>query len=408
MNRKLLKLSIIAVCLYLVSTGIAYGAFSLFAPAGTKQVPDITSQTPEKPQARFTVDPSIPRTEPCPINGMMYTEQERVGWEKRRPLAVMIENSVDARPQSGLSRADVVYEAIAEGGITRFMGIFYCGVSAYSLSLAPVRSARIYYLPWVLEYDALYNHVGGAGNCDDPTVDERAKALCRIDQWKIKDMDQFGLPFKLALPDGNKVSVCYRNERRLDRDVAPEHTMVCETEGLYKFAELKLGITNEDEDGVSWEKSFKSWKFVEETDPTAPEGATQTITYSASDSRVEQYGVKWDFNAEKNSYDRFTGGQPHTDLETEEQISPKTVIIQFAKFQTLPNPAEVNHGHSYYENIGSGEALIFSEGKVTKGKWSKKDRSARTIFTDDKGKEWVFNRGQIWIDMLPTGTTVTY
>jgi hypothetical protein len=91
------------------------------------------------------------------------------------------------------------------------MGIFYCGAAAENLILAPVRSARIYYLPWVLEYDALYNHVGGAGNCDDPTVDERAKALCRIEQWKIKDMDQFGLPYKQQADDGSKYSVCCKS-----------------------------------------------------------------------------------------------------------------------------------------------------------------------------------------------------
>lgn len=408
MNSQLLKLGLIGVSLYLVSTGLSYGAFAAFAPSAPKQIPNNTNQVPEKPQARFTLDPSIPRTEPCPINGMMYTKQEQEGWAKRRPLAVMIENSVDARPQSGLSRADVVYEAIAEGGITRFMGVFYCGISAYSMSLAPIRSARMYYLPWVLEYDALYNHVGGAGNCDDPTVDDRAKALCRIDQWNIKDMDQFGLPFKLALPDGKKISVCYRNENRLGREVAPEHTMVCETEGLYQFAEQKLGLTNVDAKKVSWDKNFKSWKFTEESAVANTQGKSQTITYAASESRAEQYGVKWVFNAEKNSYDRFTGGESHTDLETEEQLSPKTVIIQFAKFQTLPNPAEVNHGHSYYENMGTGDALIFQDGAVVKGKWTKKDRSARTVFTDEKGKEWIFNRGQIWIDMLPTGTTVTY
>ena len=98
----------------------------------------------------------------------------------------MIENHAEARPQSGLSYADVVYEAVAEGGITRFMGVFYCGIAVRNVNLAPVRSARTYFLPWVLEYDALYNHVGGAGLCNDDTVDDRAKALCQIDQYKIK------------------------------------------------------------------------------------------------------------------------------------------------------------------------------------------------------------------------------
>lgn len=398
MNSQLLKLGLVGVSLYLISTGLSYAAFTTLAPSTTKNLPNISAPTPATPQARFTLDPSIPRTEPCPLNGMMYTVQEREVWEKRRPLAVMIENHEEARPQSGLSRADVVYEAIAEGGITRFMGMFYCGASASSLSLSPVRSARIYYLPWVLEYDALYNHVGGAGQCDDPSVDDRAKALCRIGQWKVKDMDQFGIPFP----------TCYRNYDRLGRTVATEHTMVCVTDKLYTLAE-KRGWTNVDDKGVSWDKNFKQWKFKDQAAEADRQGKTQSISYSASDSKADQYGVKWEYSPTTNSYNRFTGGQRHTDLETEEQLSPKVVVLQFAKFMTLPNPVpETLHFHSYYENIGVGEALIFQDGVVTKGRWSKKDRAARTTFTDDKGKEVSFNRGQVWIDMLPTGTTVTY
>ena len=142
----------------------------------------MTNSSGSNNQAHFIIDPSVPRTEVCPLNGLMYTKQEKDVWETRRPIAAMIENHVEARPQSGLSLADVVYESVVEGGITRFMGVFYCGVASRNLTLAPVRSARTFYLPWVLEYDALYNHVGGAGVCSDVTVDERAKALYQIDQ----------------------------------------------------------------------------------------------------------------------------------------------------------------------------------------------------------------------------------
>ena len=393
MKQSFIKFGVIGLILYLLSTGVSFAAFRMLVP-NNKDVPEITqAPTPVKPQARFTMDASIPRTEVCPLNGMMYTKQEKEVWDTRRPLAVMIENHEEARPQSGLSRADIVYEAIAEGGITRFMGVFYCGASAGSLSLAPVRSARIYYLPWVLEYDALYNHVGGAGRCEDDTVDDRAKALCRINQWKIKDMDQFGISFP----------TCYRNYDRLGRTVATEHTMVCVTDKLYDLA-AKKDWTNVDAKGVSWEKNFKSWKFVDGKSV----GDSQTIEYAASSDKAAAYGVRWVYNKELNSYDRFTGGQPHKDLETEEQLSPKVVVIQFAKYQVLPDPTEVVHLHSYYENIGTGNALVFQNGEVIEAKWSKKDKSARTLFTDSKGKEIEFVRGQIWIDMLPTGTNVTY
>ena len=169
-----------ALILYLVSTGVSYALFTNFG--AKRESVSIDEKVDEiVGDENFQVDESLPKTEACPLNGKLYTKPERAIWEKRRPLAVMLENSVDARPQSGISKADIIYEAVAEGGITRFMGLFYCGV-AEKTEFAPVRSARTYFVDWVSEYDALYNHVGGAGVCSDPTVDERAKALCQIDR----------------------------------------------------------------------------------------------------------------------------------------------------------------------------------------------------------------------------------
>lgn len=403
MNGNFVKLTLIGISVYLISTGLSYAAFTAFPQQKQTELPTLSSPSPAPKQKHFGIDPSVPRTEACPINGMLYTKQEKEAWSKRRPLAVMIENHEESRPQSGLYHADVVYEAVAEGGITRFLGIFYCGAAAQNLMLAPVRSARIYYLPWVLEYDALYNHVGGAGKCDDPTVDERAKALCAIDKWKIKDLDQFGLPYKQQDVDGSRYSVCYRNTERLGRPVAWEHTMVCETEGLWKFAAQMRKWTNVDEKGVPWDKDFIPWKFKDDPKEDA-RGASQVIAYSAWSSMAEKYGVRWEYDRQTNSYKRFTGGLPHKDLEVDEQLSPKVVILQFAKY----TPSVDQHAHVLYENIGKGDAIIFQDGKAIKGTWSKPSRNARTRFVDAKGKEIEFTRGQLWIDMLPIGTEVAY
>src|SRR3972149_9971647 len=233
--------------LFLLSSGFSYFIFSRTASMTQSEV----TQTPTKAPKKAKVDPSLPRTEICPLNGALFTTLERDVWITRRPLGVMIENSLDSRPQSGLGTADIVYEAVAEGGITRFMAIFHCN-APYSgnLMIAPVRSARIYFVNLISEYDGLYNHVGGAGNCDDPNVDPRAKALCAIHSNKIKDLDQFGLDFK----------TCHRVTNRLDHDVAYEHTMACFSDALYTAAG-KYNWTNVDAKGVSWDKNFKPWKF---------------------------------------------------------------------------------------------------------------------------------------------------
>ena len=380
---------LIGLALYLIATGLSFATFTAIAKKSS--VASMPATGASGTQQHFVIDPSIPRTQPCPLNGKLYTKQEEAIWQKRRPLAVMIENHQESRPQSGLSSADVVYEAVAEGGITRFMSVFYCGIAAQSVNLAPVRSARTYFLPWVLEYDALYNHVGGAGVCDDPTVDTRAKALCQIDQYKIKDMDQFGISFP----------TCYRNPDRLDHPVATEHTMVCVTDKLLKIASDR-GWTNVDTNGVSWDKNFVSWKFKDDA-AAAERSASFSATFTAWKG-YSDYSVKWVYDKSSNTYKRFNGGQPHTDLETKEQLTAKNVIILFAD-ETGPVD---EHGHLLYDNIGSGTGLLYQDGKNIKVTWQKANRNARTKFFDSSGKEVSFNRGQIWIEMLPTGTSISY
>ncbi len=381
-------MSIVGLALYLIATGISFGAFTWLGARSGQAAQDKKDQ--KGPQDHFAVDPSLPKTEVCPINGAYFTKPEKEAWEKRRPLAVMIENHAESRPQSGLSSADVVYEGIAEGGISRFMGVFYCGAAASPIALAPVRSARIYFLPWVLEYDALYNHVGGAGRCNDPTVDDRAKALCQIENWKVKDMDQFGISFP----------TCYRNYDRLDHPVATEHTMVCFTDKLYTLA-AQRGWTNVDAKGVSWDKTFESWKFKDDS-PAGGQGASFSASFVAWKGYEKEYGVRWDWDAPSNTYKRFNGGVPHTDLETKQQLTAKAVVVIFAK-ETGPVD---EHAHLLYENVGSGTGYLWQDGTETPITWKKPTRTARMKFYDAAGKEVSLNRGQVWIEMLPIGTPI--
>ena len=294
---------LIGLSLYLIATGASFAAFNLTSPIGGGINSPLVNVSPSV-KAKFKVDPSVPRDQVCPLSGVKYTKQEADIYASRRPLAVMIENTEEGRPQSGLSRADIVYEALAEGWITRFMGVFYCNTPMENIVFAPVRSARTYFVDWVSEYDALYNHVGGAGVCNDPTVDPRAKALCHIDQYKIKDMDQFGISFP----------TCFRNPDRLDHPVATEHTMICVTDKLHKLAASR-GWTNVDAKGVPWDKNFVSWKFKDDA-KEADRGTAFSASFVAWSGYEKEYGVKWVYDGTANSYKRFNGGVPHMDLET--------------------------------------------------------------------------------------------
>lgn len=385
---------IISVILYALSTGVSYAFFSLLGnrKAETGMASPVGT-TPQDKKSRFVIDPNLPRKEECPLNGMYYTKKEKDIWDKRRPLAVMIENSVEARPQSGLSLADVVYEAVAEGGITRFMGVFYCGAALGNINLAPVRSARTYFIDWVSEYDALYNHVGGANRIGDNEfkTDPRVDAIGQINSYGIKDLDQFGIGY----PD------CFRNPDRLDRPVATEHSMVCLSDNLYKIAESR-GWTNVDEDGVSWDKNFVKWKFKDEVKlEDRPE--TFSVEFGFWDG-YKDFDVRWVYDKQTNSYKRFNGGVEHKDLETDETLTAKNVVVLFAK----ETDSVDENKHTLYQDLGQGPALIFQDGKAISGNWQKKTRLSRTIFYDVNGKEVKFNRGQIWIEMIATGNKVTY
>jgi hypothetical protein len=399
---QLIKLGLVGLSLYLISTGLSYAAFSTFTPGGTKQVPKLATPTPNTKQGHFKIDPSIPKTEVCPINGQMYTKQEKDKWSVTRPIFAMIENSVDARPQSGLSQADVVYEAIAEGGITRFGAVFYCG-SAYSPSIiSPVRSIRIYYLNMATEYGdrPILMHAGGANDFSgEGNTDPKVRALEAIQTlgWGGTTGVDFDATNNMGLP------VFYRDENRLGHPVATEHTVVGRLDKAIETA-TKRGWTNVSAKGVSWDKSFVSWKFADDVE-VAKRPASQKISFAFSTYFSDDYKVDWTYDPTNNAYKRSVGNEPHKDLENDEQLTAKNVIVQFMREEVSID----ENKHMYYEVTGTGTGLVFQNGQVYKVNWKKPTRQSRTIFTDQKtGKEITIVRGPVWIEFLGIGSEVQY
>lgn len=393
-----LKYIVGALVLYLLSTGVSYAAFK---STGLTSQSIIVSPV-DQDTNETAVDPGLPKTEKCPLNGKLYTEAERATWEKRRPLLVMLENSTDARPHSGLSKADIVYEAVAEGGITRFMAVFYCGVGQ-ATDVAPVRSARTYFLDWASEYSSnpLYVHVGGANCSRDEgtgqcTTNPKAMALEQIQDYGWygstgNDLNQFALSFP----------ICYRNPDRLDHPVATEHQMVCDTDKLFEIGSGR-SWTNVDADGAAWDENFTPWKIKEDA-PVDKRGTVDKIeTYFWRG--YDDYDITWEYNKDTNLYSRLTGGKPHKDLEADKQLVAKNVVIQFVE----EHSAGDIHKHLLYDTIGTGDALIFQDGNVIKGTWSKKKRLAKTLFFDENDKEVEFSPGEIYIEAIPAGNEVSY
>lgn len=384
----------LAVILGVVSFGLTYGI--LYAVQNMKQ------SAPVKKVATSLDDEEStePKTEQCPINGQMMTVAQKNKWVTRRPLGVMIENHVEARPQSGLSAADVIYEAVAEGGITRFMALFYCQDATF---IGPVRSARVHFMNMLREYGEypLYGHVGGA-NCDAETGSgcangAKADALGIIRKlgWdSYNDMNQFAVPFPYYWRDYDRLP-----------GVATEHTVYSSTAKLWDYAKTKRELTNVDEDGVAWDKTFDSWKFVKDA-PVAERGKTNKIELGFWDSFSSQFSVTWTYNSAKNTYLRTNGGKVHADKNTGKQLDAKNIVVVFAK----ESPANDGYdgGHILYGLAGEGDALVFQNGNAIKATWQKEDADTRMKWYDENDKEISIVGGKVFVEILPIGNKVTY
>lgn len=404
------------VGIFLLFTGVFYLIFDKVIPVKAKKdkeevIAEETVKEKDEVETGFLVFEG-PKTEMCPINGAMYTKEQRQFWQERRPLTVMIENHSDARPQSGLNTADVVYEAIAEGGITRLMGVYYCDASRVGdirYDVGPVRSARTYFLDMASEYGdyPLYTHVGGA-NCSAPkdengnivgscTSDKRTQAIEQISQygWNNKgtwsDLSQFSLAYK----------VCRREPDRTGQDRATEHTMYCSTKELWNVASER-GLTSTTEvNGKSWDSAFTAWKFDSEGS-TGNGQVTKAVNLPFWN--YDAYTVSWQYDADKQEYIRYNGGEKQIDFNDNQDIRAKNIVVQLVKEES-----DVDiHKHNIYTMTGSGKGVLIQNGKRIDITWTKAKRQSRTIFKDLSGKEVKFVPGKIWVEILSTNSKIDY
>jgi hypothetical protein len=268
----------------------------------------------------------------------------------------MIENHPDARPPAGLSRARLVYEAEAEGGITRFLAVFTGGENIPKIG--PVRSARPYYVDWAEELKALYVHCGGS-----------PAALAKIYADKVKDFNEY-----------YNGSYFWRDSGR----GAPHN--------LYTSSEKILGYLSMNP-AASAGRLPAAWKFKDDAGPEfRPESASITAHYKGND-----FTVLWKYDKMANDYERFEGGAVHAD-EDGSAIRAKNIIIQSVKSAVIDE-----EGRREIGNIGSGKALVCIDGRCDSGTWVKKSKGERTVFYGSDGAEAAFNAGTSWIEIMPIG-----
>jgi len=312
-------------------------------------------------------EPEEPRTEESPINGLLFTKSEMEELKSRRPVAVMVNNHVQARPQSSLNSADIVYESLVESGITRYMAIFW---SQGPSKVGPIRSARQYYLEWLSPYDAVYIRDGCASS-EDPRID----ACGNIYLYNIKDLSTIG---SWRWNDG--VRYAPHNEYN---------------------SILSAWSNAEDRGWDGFPSNFESWKFKnDKTIDERGDGYKYDVTFHNRLRNSGNYDASWEYDSSTNSYNRRVGSRVDIDQETNTQVTAKVVIIQ----ETDVSASYDEYAHIIVDTIGQGDAVILMDGEEIDGSWKKTNRTDRTTFYDNSGNEIEFNRGRIWISILPKST----
>ncbi len=286
------------------------------------------------------------------INGMMVDVEQAA----LRPLTIVVENHFDARPQSGLLEAEIVYETLAEGGITRFLAVFQTQAPK---EIGPVRSARPYFNFLADMWHAPLVHAGGS-----------KQALSELNSNFYKN-----------LFDSNEFyygDYFYRDSERY----AP-HNLYTTLEDQRKLLQKK--------DTLNWEK-FSLWETQKTpTDQIAPDVTNLTIPFSTT-----SYEVNYNYDYGTNSYRRSVGNVATLDKNNQEQISPKNILVMLADIATNPDD---DLGTQSIKLNNSGPCYLFRDGKFFQGKWEYKNN--RHYYTDQDGNPLKLEPGQTWIEIFP-------
>lgn len=345
---------VVAVAAVAVIGGGGALVWTLTRPKPAHPLPavDYVTPTPNTPTP-------TPATKASPLSGVQVAPELA-----DRPITgVVIENHPDARPQSGLQDAGVVYEANAEGGITRFEAFF---LENRPPVLGPVRSVRTYFVDWALEFNAPLAHAGG-----------NADALDLISPLGMKDMNALSFA-----SDG-----FYRTTDR----VAP-HNLYTTSDRLDAL-EKRLGY--------AVPSSFTPSPRKPDAPNANPPHPNVHIDFSYAG-----YQVDYKYDSSTNDYARNLAGAPHVDRNTGKQIHVKNIVVEL--MPTSYGYTRIGESTVIMQTVGSGQGWVMRDGDVVPVTWKKTSHNARTQLIDASGKDVPLDPGNTWYEIVPQGKSVTY
>ncbi|WP_213819000.1 DUF3048 domain-containing protein [Garciella nitratireducens] len=269
-----------------------------------------------------------------------------------RGIIVQIENTAQSRPQSGISKADLIYEMEVESQITRLTAFF---LSEYPDKVGPVRSTRKQHIYLWKEWDYPYVFYGGS-QPKGQNIYEIIKNL-EIQAPKIDGMETQNSFFR-------------------SKDRSSPHNAYIDLSNVIKYA-------------YHYQPKQRSIYFDPKSVLKGTEGGKVRFSYNKKNE------IFYLYNEKSKEYERFINGEPMIDQENQKQVTTKNIIIQYANHYKVPSTVYTN-----IDLVGSGKAMYFTEGIMRTGTWKRKDIHSFTLYYDENGKELPLRPGKTFIQIV--------
>ena len=328
------------------------------------------------PPLVITPMPSTPMPEPEPesppghvisrLTGLYIPEEAA----ERRPFAVVFNNEIRALPQSGLMQADIIYEVLAEGSITRIVAIFQ---DFDAEMIGPVRSTREYFTYFALDHGAVMAHHGGSITGYNAI---RNRGIPAVDGMRY---------------DG---TVYWRDpERRANRGL--EHSSYTSAENLLNIAE-ELNFDMTLRTGDDSEQILGLFDFFDDLTAPTQGNPAHIVSIPFHGSNVTTF----EYNPEDNLYYKFIYGEPHMDANVDEQLSVVNVLIQITDMAVIDN-----EGRRRVTMTGSGSGFLATHGTYSPVTWERASAAEPTRWYDEDGRPLAVNRGRTWVSVISNQPT---
>lgn len=314
---------------------------------------------PAEPQRPVIEAEPEPEPEPIlnPLTNLPVADEAALA---RRVLVVSIDNFKAARPQAGISTADIMYEVPAEGGISRLLAVFYADTPEL---IGPVRSARPYMVDIAREWQGVFIHCGGSND-----------ALSYLAKGEVNWLNEM-----------SSSKYFWRDKKR-----TMPHNLFTASANIYEFLADK---------GWSEIQFPRAFSFYAEDDGPPSDSVLADIVH-VNYSYAKNLYV---YDADTRLYARSIGDAPHMDVNGEAQVQAANILIQRVKSKVLDS-----EGRLSINLVGEGEAMLFTRGTVAEGTWKRASLDEPTCFLGADGKEWQLSAGQTWIQLCDNLVKISY